>query len=125
MQRAALAYRHTQVTTATPGHIVVMLFESAITALQQAKVKILERDYAAKGILISQALDILTELDASLNKEKGGEIAQNLHSLYTYCTWRLVTANIQLDPALVDEVVGILETLRSAFAQIVTETKDA
>ncbi|BDV00306.1 hypothetical protein TDMWS_03910 [Thermodesulfomicrobium sp. WS] len=123
MQRAALAYRQTQVTTATPGHIVVMLFESAITALQQAKTKMLEKDYATKGILISQALDIIAELDGSLNKEKGGELAQNLHSLYTYCTWQLVNANIQMNPALLDEVAGILETLRSAFAEIVKEPK--
>lgn len=123
MQRAALAYRQTQVTTATPGHIVVMLFESAIAALQQAKTKMLEKDYATKGILISQALDIIAELDGSLNKEKGGELAQNLHSLYTYCTWQLVNANIQMNPALLDEVAGILETLRSAFAEIVKEPK--
>lgn len=123
MQRAALAYRQTQVTTATPGHIVVMLFESAITALQQAKTKMLEKDYATKGILISQALDIIAELDGSLNKEKGGELAQNLHSLYTYCTWQLVNANIQMNPAFLDEVAGILETLRSAFAEIVKEPK--
>ncbi|MBZ4685654.1 MAG: flagellar export chaperone FliS [Desulfomicrobiaceae bacterium] len=123
MQRAALAYRQTQVTTATPGHIVVMLFESAITALQQAKTKMREKDYATKGILISQALDIIAELDGSLNKEKGGELAQNLHSLYTYCTWQLVNANIQMNPALLDEVAGILETLRSAFAEIVKEPK--
>jgi len=121
MQRAALAYRTTQVTTASPGHIVVMLFESAITALQQAKIKMLQKDYAGKGILISQALDILAELDGSLNKEKGGELAQNLHNLYTYCTWRLVSANIHLDPALLDEVIGILDSLRSAFDQIVKE----
>lgn len=123
MQRAALAYRQTQVTTATPGHIVVMLFESAIAALQQAKRKMLEKDYAAKGILISQALDIISELDGSLNKEKGGELAQNLHSLYTYCTWQLVNANMQLNSALLDEVTGILESLCSAFTEIVKDPK--
>lgn len=123
MQRAALAYRQTQVTTASPGHIVVMLFESAIAALQQAKLKMREKDYATKGILISQALDIISELDGSLNKEKGGELAQNLHSIYTYCTWQLVNANIQLNSVLLDEVKGILESLRSAFAEIVKDPK--
>ena len=118
MLRAAHAYRQTQVNTATPGHLVVMLYDGAITFLEQAKERIQARDYAKKGILISQALDIIAELDGSLNVEKGGEIAQNLHKLYIYCNTRLLQANLKMDTTLVDEVIGILDSFRSAFAEI-------
>jgi flagellar protein FliS len=108
----------THVTTTTPGHIVVMLYDGAITFLEQAKEEIAARNFARKGILISQALDIIAELDGSLNNEKGGELAQNLHRLYMYCNTRLLRANLKMDTAIIDEVIGILSSFRSAFAEI-------
>ncbi len=118
MHRAANAYMQTQVTTTTPGHLVVMLYDGAITFLEQAKVLIQERNYAQKGILISQALDIIAELDGSLNVEKGGELAQNLHKLYLYCSTRLLQANLKMDTALIDEVIKILSSFRASFEEI-------
>jgi len=118
VHKAANAYMQTQVTTTTPGHLVVMLYDGAITFLEQAKEEIQSKNYAKKGILISQALDIIAELDSSLNTEKGGEIAQNLHRLYMYCNTRLLQANLKMDTGLVDEVIGILSSFRSAFSEI-------
>ncbi len=118
MHKAANAYMQTHVTTTTPGHLVVMLYDGAITFLEQAKEEIAAKNFAKKGILISQALDIIAELDASLNNDKGGELAQNLHRLYVYCNTRLLRANLKMDTAIIDEVIGILSAFRSAFAEI-------
>ena len=118
MHRAANAYMQTHVTTTTPGHLVVMLYDGAITFLEQAKQEIAANNFAKKGILITQALDIIAELDGSLNNEKGGELAQNLHRLYMYCNTRLLRANLKMDTAIIDEVIGILSSFRSAFAEI-------
>ena len=118
MHKAANAYMQTHVTTTTPGHLVVMLYDGAITFLEQAKEEIAARNFAKKGILISQALDIIAELDGSLNNDKGGELAQNLHRLYMYCNTRLLRANLKMDAAIIDEVIGILSSFRSAFAEI-------
>jgi len=119
MQKAAQAYLQTQVTTTTQGELLLLLYDGAIKFLTQAKDKIAERDYAGKGILISKALDIVNELDASLNMEKGGELAQNLHKLYFYCSTRLLNANLKMDVTFIDEVVKILSGLRGAYGQIV------
>ncbi|HBR07168.1 MAG TPA: flagellar export chaperone FliS [Desulfovibrio sp.] len=119
MRTGARAYLATQVTTTTQGDLLLMLYDAAIKFLKQAKVKIVERNYAQKGILISRALDIVSELAESLNKDKGGDLARNLHNLYFYCSARLAKANLKMDTALVDEVIGILNGLRSAFAQII------
>lgn len=116
--RGAQAYLKTQVTTSTQDHLVVLLYDSAINSLGKAKLKMAQRDFAQKGILISKALDVISELDCSLNGQKGGEIAQNLHALYVYCSTRLLTANMNMDPTILDEVVGILSKLKSAFAEI-------
>lgn len=119
MHKAAHAYLQTQVTTTTQGELLLLLYDGAITFLTRAREKIAERDYAGKGILISKALDIISELNGSLNMEKGGELAQNLHKLYFYCTTRLFNANLKMDVALIDEVVKILTGLRGAYGQII------
>ena len=118
MYNAAKAYLQTQVTTTNPGDVVVLLYGGAINFLQQAKQKMKERDMEQKGLLISKALDILGELEASLNTQKGGELGENLHKLYFYCNTRLLMANLKLDPKLIDEVITILSGLKSAIEEI-------
>ena len=119
MLKAAKAYLSTQVTTATQGDLLLLLYDAAIKHIKQAKDKIAERDYAAKGILITKAIEIVSELHECLNKEKGGEVAKNLSKVYFLCNTRLLQANMEMNPARLDEVVGILSGLRHAFAQII------
>jgi flagellar protein FliS len=115
---AARTYVQTQVTTAKPGDVIVLLYEGALKFLAQAKVKMAEGDVAAQGILLSKAIDIISELDASLNMQKGGNLGENLHKLYFYCNTRLLQANLNLDPKFIDEVMTILSSLKSAFEEI-------
>ena len=118
MQRAAHAYLQTGLTTNSPGQTVVMLYDGAIKFLGNAKEYIDVKDYAKKGIYISKAIDIINELASTLNKEQGGEIAENLHNLYFWCNARLAMANLKLDKSMLDSVIKVLTGLRSAFAQI-------
>ncbi|MEF3697451.1 flagellar export chaperone FliS [Desulfolutivibrio sp.] len=115
MQTAAKAYLKTQVNTTSQGDILLLLYEGAIKFLGQAKEKIAAKDYAQKGILISRALDILAELQSSLNAQKGGTLAENLQKLYFICSTKLLQANLKMDPAIIDEVMKILAGLRDAF----------
>jgi flagellar protein FliS len=115
MQTAAKAYLKTQVNTTSQGDILLLLYEGALKFLGQAKEKIAARDYAQKGILISRALDILAELQSSLNAQKGGTLAENLQKLYFICSTKLLQANLKMDTAIIDEVMRILAGLRDAF----------
>lgn len=115
MQTAARAYLKTQVNTTSQGDILILLYDGALKFLGQAKEKIAARDYAQKGILISRALDILSELQSSLNAQKGGELADNLQKLYFLCSTKLLQANLKMDVAIIDEVMRILTGLRDAF----------
>ncbi len=117
----ATAYLATQVNTTSQGQLLLMLYDAAINFLKQARQKIDEKDYAAKGILISRATDILSELNQSLNKERGGKIAQNLNSLYLFCNNQLAQANLRMDTKYVDNVLNILDNLRRAYGQIVPD----
>ncbi len=115
MQSAARSYFQTQVATTTQGDLLIMLFDAALKFLRQAKEKIAAKDYAQKGILISKALDILSELQGTLNAQKGGELADRLQKLYFFCSTRLLAANLKMDVAKIDEVMHILTGLRDAF----------
>jgi flagellar protein FliS len=115
MQSAARSYFQTQVSTTTQGDLLIMLFDAALKFLRQAKEKIAEKNYAQKGILISKALDILSELQGTLNAQKGGDLADRLQKLYFFCSTRLLAANLKMDATKIDEVMHILEGLRDAF----------
>jgi flagellar protein FliS len=118
MLKAAKAYMATQVSTASQGDLLVMLYDTAVKHLRLAIEKMRAGDMAGKGILITKAITIVSELQESLNKERGGEISKNLFHLYMFCNTRLLTANLKVQPAMVEEVITILSGLRQAFAQI-------
>lgn len=119
MQRVMQAYFNTTATTTSPGDVIIMLYDGAISFLERAKQKIIEKDYAQKGILISKAMDVIGELDGSLNIDKGGNLAENLHSLYFFCNTHLLQANLKMDTEKIDKVITILTDLRDAFATII------
>lgn len=118
MQNGAHSYVQTQFTTVGQGELLLMLYDGALRFLAQAREKMVERDFAAKGVLISKALDVISELDASLNQEVGGDLARNLHQLYFLCSTKLLQANLRMSPELLDSAVEILTGLRNAYAQI-------
>lgn len=119
MNKAANAYFQTRVSTTDQGQLLIMLYDGALKYLAQARDKILAKDYAAKGVLISKVIDIINELSSSLNLEKGGSLATNLNNLYILCTARLLQANLKMNVESLDSVTQILSGLRSAYAQIV------
>lgn len=118
MLKGTQAYMQTSVSTVGQGEILVLLYDGAIKFLTLAKEKIKEKDAGAKGMLISRALDIINELDGSINMDAGGVLSKNLHQLYFVCSTRLLRANLRMDTEAIDGVLGILTDLRNAYAQI-------
>ena len=119
MQRATQAYLQTGITTTGQGDILIMLYDGAIKFMNMAKERLAANDMAGKGNNIRKALDIIEELKATLDIDKGGAIAENLRGLYTFCGNRLVMANIKKSPEIIDEALKVMSGLRSAFAAIV------
>lgn len=118
----ATAYRQvgveTALTDATPHKLILMLFEGAEEQLRKASAAIGRGDFAAKGEAISRAIRIIDEgLQACLD-ERAGEIAQNLRSLYTYMSGRLLIASARNDASIVNEVQGLLDQVASAWREI-------
>jgi len=114
------AYKQTSVKTASQGRLIVMLYDEAIKQMDIA-VREMESDKKKFDTIhnaISKTQDVITELMASLDFEKGGEIAQNLFNLYMYFNRQLVEANIQKDVKPLREVHDFMGDLREAWAAI-------
>lgn len=104
---------------ADPHMLISLLFKGALLTIANAKNEVLRKDTSAKGKSISKAIAIIGEgLNASLDKNAGGELAQNLSSLYEYMTRRLVEANLKNDVTALDEVARLLTELAGAWDAI-------
>lgn len=107
------------VTSADPHKLISMLYQGALLAIANAKNGILRKDIPAKGKAISHAILIIdTGLNASLNKEVGGDLALNLSALYEYMSKRLLVANLNNDMEALDEVARLLADLKGAWEEI-------
>jgi flagellar secretion chaperone FliS len=104
---------------ADPHQLISMLFQGALLAIRNAKSSMLNKDIPAKGAAISHAISIIEAgLNASLDKNAGGQLAHNLSSLYEYMSIRLVTANLKNDIEALDEVSRLLTELKGAWESI-------
>lgn len=105
-----------EIIGADPHKLISLLFQGALLEIVRAKNGILRKETAAKGAAISRAIAIIGEgLNASLDKNIGGELAQNLSALYDYMVMRLVAANAKNDIAALDEVTRLLTELKGAW----------
>jgi flagellar protein FliS len=97
--------------------ILLMLYEGALIAVRMARRGIEGKNPRLKGEKISKVLAILTELDCALDRERGGELAENLSVLYRYLMDRLTVANFKNDPEALVAVESILGELYEGFRE--------
>ncbi len=120
--KAMNAYAATAVQSAlegaSPHRLIQMLLDGALDKIAVARGCLERGDPAGKGRHVSWAISIVSGLRASLDRERGGEIAANLDALYDYMERRLVEANRQNDAAILDEVAGLLRQIKEAWDAI-------
>ena len=109
---------HSGTAYASPHRLILMLLEGALDKIANAKGHMERGDIGQKGNFISWAISIVGGLRASLDFEKGGEIAANLEALYDYMERTLVLANVENDVNKLDEVAGLINTIKEAWLQI-------
>lgn len=118
------SYKQTQISTASPGKLVLMMYEGAVKFLKLAKQGMSDKklDIANNNIVKTQK--ILNELSIVLDLEAGGEIAKNLWRLYDYMLYRLIDINLKKDEKGIDEIVDMIEELKGAWnIALAAETK--
>lgn len=118
------AYKEMSVKTASQGSLILMLYdegikriESSIDLLNVEKLPPSSIEKINNNILKAQ--EVVTELMASVNVEKGGEIASNLTAIYSYFYQQLLQANIKKDIAILKDILFMMRDLRSAWKEAI------
>ena len=130
-QNAYAAYQKTNVNTASQGRLVVLLYEGAVKHLKAAlnlfgqDDKLKPGDIEQFGIHLQKTQAIITELQVSLDMEKGGDIARNLMSLYVYFNEELMDATISHNKQKIEFVLNKVDELAEAWRTIANSTANA
>ena len=130
-QNAYAAYQKTNVNTASQGRLVVLLYEGAVKHLKAAlnlfdqNDKLRPGDIEQFGIHLQKTQAIITELQVSLDMEKGGDIARNLMSLYVYFNEELMDATISHNKTKIEFILTKIDDLAGAWRTIANSTANA
>ncbi|MBI4183097.1 MAG: flagellar export chaperone FliS [Proteobacteria bacterium] len=125
VHKAAQHYRNHQVRTASPAGLVAMLYDQAIASLNDAVRAIGAREIEKRWRANNRAVEIITVLSATLDREQGGVIAENLDRLYQFMIARLIDVDLKNDPAAARDVIGLLQPLAEAWRQLAEQTTEA
>lgn len=122
-QGYARTYRANAILTASPGQLVLMLYDAVLNSLDLAKEAFGRpaddpRRIEAINRHLLKAQSIITELQLGLNLQDGGEFAATMHRLYDYHNRRLLEANLRKDIAPVREVERLVREIRDAWAEM-------
>lgn len=125
------AYREIGVKTASQGKLVVMLYEGAVSNLEKAMAlidsngKIQANQIESYGNFLQKVMDIVTELEVSLDMDKGGEIAKNLMSLYVYFNKQILEATMDHKKSKLEFVHKMMSELHESWITASNSTANA
>jgi flagellar protein FliS len=122
-QDHARTYRANSVLTASPGQLVLMLYDGALRAMRLAREGFARpegdpRRFESINTNLLKAQAIIDELQGTLDHQAGGEFATTMHRLYDYYNRRLLEANLRKDAQPVAEVERLLREVRDAWAEM-------
>jgi flagellar protein FliS len=114
----SVAYKQQSILTATPGQLVVMLYDGCLRFLHQAAYAMREGNIGESDARLQRAEAIIDELHSTLDMEKGGVVASRLQGIYVFCSRHLLEARMARSPEMIEKVSELLSELRGAWAQI-------
>ena len=112
------AYRQQSILTATPGQLVVMLYDGCLRFLHQSAHAMRDGNIAEAGTRLARAEAIIDELLSTLDVEDGGVIASRLQGIYVFCLRHLMQARIERDAEMIEKVGELLSELRDSWSQV-------
>jgi flagellar protein FliS len=103
-------------STASPGKLLIMLYDRLVRDLVQAEEALRGNDRQQASDSLLHAQEIVLELRTTLNVEAWSG-APGLANLYGYLLTELIGANVQRDPDRVAVCRGFVEPLRDAWRE--------
>ena len=112
-------YQASNVNTATPEKLMIMMFDGALQFLQKAKVAIAEGNLKERSQNSDGARKIIRELMRTIDLENGNDVSKQLFKLYNKMAMNLIKANVQRNAALIDTVIEDVSNIRWGFQKAI------
>ena len=123
-QAYAATQRETSVSSAKPVELVAMVYKRLLDHLQTGKIQMLEGSDSSESF--TKAIDLITTgLESCLDKEKGGEIAQNLGFIYDWAGKEIIRARLRRDPEMIQGVINAFVPLAEAWMEHAGQNDDS
>jgi flagellar secretion chaperone FliS len=113
-----LSYRQASAQGASPARLVILLYDQAIADLQAALSALGCGDVEGRTRMINHALAVIGCLQATLNKNQGGRVAENLERFYLKLRTGLLRAQIRQSEAGIRRQIADLMKVRDAWDQV-------
>lgn len=114
----ASTYQEVAVRSASPGQLVVMVYDHLLLNLRRARMGMERQDVELRLVAFDRARQALGELLSTLDHERGGEVAGQLNALYTFMFGELTELGTRADIARLDRVIAMVTELRDTFAEV-------
>jgi flagellar protein FliS len=116
-------YQEVQVLSASPGELVVIVYDHLLTHLARARRALgsTPQEFEQRSQSLTQSRAAVAELLATLDEERGGEIAHTLRSLYAFFLVELSTLGVSPNADRLDRLTRMIQELRDAFAAVVAQ----
>ena len=126
--KIAKSYKAQSVQTASPGKLVLMLFDGCLRFTTAAKRAFEEEEFTKRNEDVNnnliRAQNIVTELQSSLDMSVPGELPGTLYRLYDYVMHQLQQANLKKEPDTIDEAEKVITELRDAWSEMLAQNPE-
>ncbi|RUM49220.1 MAG: flagellar export chaperone FliS [Hydrogenothermus sp.] len=111
------AYENNYTQIESKEDLLIKTYEEILSLLNIAKFALRENDIKTKAESITKVTDAILVLKASLDKEGGREIAENLEKLYDFCIEELLKANALNKEEQIQNVIEVLTPIYEGFKE--------
>jgi len=116
--KQATKYREMQVLAASPGELIILVYDHLLVQLLRAQQAQGAPALDARSAALEKARAAMCELLVTLDREKGGALATQLASIYSFLLGELSTLGLRPDRRRFERVISIVRDLRDAFAKV-------
>lgn len=114
--KQAVRYREMEVLSATPGQMVVIVYDHLLVQLTKARSASGAEQLAARSDALERSRNAVSELLITLDQQRGGPLAAQLASIYSFLLGELSVLGVKPEPRRLERVTAIVSQLREAFA---------
>jgi flagellar protein FliS len=111
-------YLATDVMTATPQKLQLMLIEAAIRSAERARDRWQAGEHGQADAALIHAQQIVGELLAGLNREADADLVKKVASVYLFVFRTLMEANHERDETKLNDALRVLEVERETWRRV-------